>query len=789
MAINLRDIQSESPQVKVDGEIQFEPSEVEDETDAMIVGPAERGPLFIPTEVRTKDQFDAIFGGPTTYSSYSARKVLDQTDRVKFTRIIATDGWNPEPVVIFASGGEDFPHFESGTGSPLSVLIFDDRYKRVDGAVPEKTEILQSTANQDRVAEDFTLRTFDEMDNQLDEWRLSLNPFSPRYVDEVLPPKIRVYQNFRESQRDIVADADREVLVNLVTFENEAATDPLNFETFDAPRTPWIISQENPPGERTELFRIWVRSDGASENQRFKVSIVDVGLDESESGWPTFTLRLRDFDDTDLNQEIIEEYDRLSLNPQDERYIGKVIGTEYQRYDRSEERINTFGAFDQQSLNIRVELSDDIRKASKETLPFGFDSYKETFVGSAQVPVYRTEFSFPGELLEYLNVNEPQAERGSAIEESLHLGIEFRAEQNENFFQGIPKGAGNVDDGFKLDNYLDPKTSDPQNRKFTLGFQGGSDGQSIYRERFSGEDISTENTFGFDFDGRFSGGRDAYRRAFFLLREDEGGFDFDLLTTPELDFDNHQAVIRNGEELMRDRLDSFYVFDAFELGETPEEAVSTNFQLDSTRAATYYGWVDPIDDIEFDFIPPSAIVPQTYAQSDVIADPWIAPAGVIRGEVPDVEDVEVRLSRQDLDLLYEESINAVTFSDANGILLLGNRTFTSNLDSSLSSIDVRRTMVFIISEVKQIAENFLFEQVNEETAQNFRVSIIRILQEVQSREGIREYQVDVRTPQERSRFERAPNTISATVSVIPQPSVEYITVDFRINEEGVNVIT
>ena len=789
MAIQLRDIQNKSPQVSVEGEIQFEPSEVQDETNAMIVGPAEKGPFFIPTTLRTKDQFDAIFGGPTTYSSYSARKVLEQTDRVKFTRIISTDGWNPEPIALFASGGEDFPHFEEGTGAPLAVLIFDDKYQRVEGAVPEKTEISQATANQNRVAEDFILRTFDEMGDLVDEWRLSLNPFSPRYIERIVPPKLRVYQNFRETQRSVVADADGEVLVNLVTFENEAATDPLRFESFDSPRTPWIISQENPPGERSRLFRIWVRSGGASENQRFKVSLVDIGLGESESGWPTFTLRLRDFDDTDLNQEVIEEYDDLSLNPQDERFIGKAIGTEFKKYNRSEERIETFGAFEKQSLNIRVELSEELGKASKETLPFGFESYKETFAGSSQVPIYRTDFSFPGRLLEYLNANEPASQKGRTIQENLHLGIEFRAQQNKNFFQAIPEAASGVDEGFKLDNYLDSSDSNPKERKLSLGFQGGSDGQSIYREQFSGEDIRRSNTFGFDFSDRFSGGQDAYERAFFLLREDEGGFDFNLLTTPELDFQNHERIIREGEKLMRNRLDSFYVFDGFEIGTTPQEAVEKTFQLDSTHTATYYGWVNPIEDINFEFVPPSAIIPQTYSQSDVIGDPWIAPAGVRRGEVPGIEDVEVRLGREDLDLLYENSINAITFSDANGILLLGNRTLTSNLDSSLSSIDVRRTLVFVISEVKRISENFLFEQINEETAQRYRASINRLLVEVQSRNGIREYEVDVSVPRQRSRFERRPNTIAASVSLIPQPSAEYITVDFRINEEGVNVTT
>lgn len=786
MAINVRDIQSSSPQVSVEGEIEFVPSEIEDETNAMIVGPAERGPLFVPTEVRTREQFETIFGEPTTYSSFSAAEVLDQTDRVNFLRVIATDGWDPDPLVIFGAGGTEFPHFESGTGNPLAILIFDDEYQRVEGAVPEKTQLLKSTATTEKTAGDFTMRTFDEADNLVDEWRLSLDPFSGRYIERVLPPEVRIYQNFRETQREAVSDVEGDVFVNLRVFTDDS---PLNFETFDAPRTPWIVSQENPPGQRHRLFRVWVRSDGEEQNRRFKLSIVDIGAGESESGWPTFTVRLRDFDDTDLNQQIIEEFPDVTLNPDDERYIGKVIGTEFEQYNQDTRRVEQFGIFDQQSLNIRVELSDEIGRSTAETLPFGFESYKQTFTESSQVPVYRTEQEFPGRLLDYLNANQPDSERGETISQNLHLGIEFRVQQNENFFQGIPEGAEDVDDGFKLDNYIDPKESTVDERKFTLGFQGGSGGQSIYRERFSGSDIQPSNTFGFDFDGKFSGGQDAYRRAFELLRDRQGGYSFDLLTTPELDFRNHERVIRNAEELVRDRGDAFYVFDGFEFSETPEDASTSFFNLDTTYAATYYGWVDPVDDIGFDFVPPSSVIPQTYARNDGIADPWFAPAGPNRGEIPGVEDVRVRLSRTDLDELYDNSVNAIRFANPSGIVLAGNLCFTTNLDSLLSAIDVRRTLVFLISRISEVASEYLFEQISDETAQNMRIDFNDVLSSVQARSGIREYQVEISTPQSRGDEDREPNTITSSISLIPQPSSEYITVQFVIQEEGINVIT
>lgn len=795
MAINIRDIQSRSPQVSVEGSIELDRPEIEDSTNAMIVGPSERGPSLVPTEIRSSEEFQEVFGDPTTYSSFSASEVLKQTDRVNFVRTLSSDGWEPSPMVISTSFGTDFPNFaDVQGGNVLAILILDDDYKRKENVDPSKTRIVKSTSTSPgRVAEDFTLEVFDESDNLVDDWRLSFNRFSGRYITRVLPPEVRIYQNFQESQNRILDTFDENTFIKIDVFDEDSEATPLKFDSYSAPRTPWILSQDKAPDASSELrhrlFRLWVRSDGEDQNRRFKASIVDIGGGTSESGWPTFTLRLRDFDDTDLNQEIIEEFPDLSLNPDDSRYIAKVIGTEYRKYNEDTGRVESFGIFDRNSYKIRVETSSEISRSDKNTLPFGFETYKQTFTESLQVPVYRTDQDFPGRLLDYKNINNPESDRGKDISRNLHLGVEFRIDENLNFFQGIPEGAEKIGDPFKLDDYVDPTDSNSNERKFTLGFQGGSDGQSIYKDRFVGEDIEPENTFGLDFDGKFSGGQVAYRKAFELLRDTQGGYDFNLLATPELDFQNHERTVREAEELVRGRGDAFYVFDGFEISDSPEEAASYNLNIDSTYVATYYGWVRPTTDIDFDFVPPSAMIPQTYARSDSIADPWFSPAGPNRGVVPNAEELQIRLPREDVDKLYEKSINAIRLTDPGGILLAGNRCYTDNLETLFSAIDVRRTLVYVISRVKNIAQDYLFEQTNQITAQNFRTDINEALSTIETREGIRQYEIDISTPRDRGVNDRSPNTITASVSLVPQPSSEYITVQFTINEESVNVIT
>jgi hypothetical protein len=373
--------------------------------------------------------------------------------------------------------------------------------------------------------------------------------------------------------------------------------------------------------------------------------------------------------------------------------------------------------------------------------------------------------------------------RSTRASENLFFGFDFRVDQNNNFLQGIPENSESIGDPFKLDEIIDPTSSDIEDRKFSVGFQGGSDGQSIYREIDKGKNISKSNTFGFSFDGKNSGGQDAYRRAFRILSEVEGGYDFNLLTTPELDIKNHLRTVREATEMVEGRGDVFYVFDGFEFEDHASEVQRPT--LNSTYTATYFGWVRPIVD-NFDFVPSSAIIPQTYSQNDRIKDPWFSPAGVRRGEIPRVETTKSRLSEEELNRLYELQINPVKFSETNGVLLLGNKTLSADLETLLSSIDVRRTLVFLISSVRQLAQDYLFEQSTAETSQNFRIDIIQVLSTLQDRNAIREYEVEVSNPEE---SRRRPNSLVASVSVIPQPSSEYIALDFVIEEQSIQVIT
>jgi len=82
---------------------------------------------------------------------------------------------------------------------------------------------------------------------------------------------------------------------------------------------------------------------------------------------------VRDINDTDNRQVVLERFDELNLNPASENYIAKRIGDRYQVYSATDQRNVEYGEFENQSNYVRVVMNDDVAAGSGETrwLPFG----------------------------------------------------------------------------------------------------------------------------------------------------------------------------------------------------------------------------------------------------------------------------------------------------------------------------------------------------------------------------------------------------------------------------------
>jgi hypothetical protein len=282
-------------------------------------------------------------------------------------------------------------------------------------------------------------------------------------------------------------------------------------DRYQSPSTPWVVSELR-GNSVFNLFKFYTISDGNSANQEVKISIADISFANQ-----TFTVLVRDYFDTDAGPIVIEKFTNCSMDPSQNNFIAKKIGT-------------LDGEFELKSKYILVEMNED---APVDALPCGFDGYiaRDYSNLKSPFPIYKTEYFFPGQVVynppfgASNGQDDARAESGDNVRRT-YLGMSNTIGFDSNFFEY--KGKQNtlsscdltggdwstLTKGFHMDknasgitingNYTTSGTprfevgaaefsSEPTNdtnpyfrlfaRKFTLFVQGGFDGWDIYRER------------------------------------------------------------------------------------------------------------------------------------------------------------------------------------------------------------------------------------------------------------------------------------------------------------------
>jgi hypothetical protein len=152
------------------------------------------------------------------------------------------------------------------------------------------------------------------------------------------------------------------------------------FDTrYTSAKTTAFISQ--PFGSKEyDLFHFESIDDGEAGNKRVKISISDLKKSTNpKDKFGTFTVLVRDFNDTDTNMKVLEQYTQCSLNPNSENYVASKIGDmkvyfNFNAETESERRINVLGKRPNKSSFVRIVMNNDVelQNIPKETLPFGF---------------------------------------------------------------------------------------------------------------------------------------------------------------------------------------------------------------------------------------------------------------------------------------------------------------------------------------------------------------------------------------------------------------------------------
>ena len=146
--------------------------------------------------------------------------------------------------------------------------------------------------------------------------------------------------------------------------------------------TGWFIAQDLTLGQNTsfqahlqqKLFRIEARTGGQNTQRDIKISIDNiVAPTGSFTDYGSFSVVIRDLQDTDRNKKVLERFDELSLNPASQNYIARVIGDKYVQYDSTTKTNREYGNFDNSSKFVRIVMDEDVDRGSTDSrlLPFG----------------------------------------------------------------------------------------------------------------------------------------------------------------------------------------------------------------------------------------------------------------------------------------------------------------------------------------------------------------------------------------------------------------------------------
>ena len=796
-----------------------------------IVGPFDRGPAFAPTVVRSQADLEDLFGAPDGkyYQPWVAQQYLKHQGVVTIVRVGSLDGYEQQnPVVIKAVAQTTSGSIEAGDEFVVGVLANTLRagsdeptYQGFAYEDGRKAHMSDEDISDGDLTASIALPNPNEDAGHADEYkisRFSLNPASPDSINNVFgraPQKntksAYLYSYFEDTARK-VSDATTGTQSFKLALDVPSSEGPLDFidEGISEASTPWIKSQLI-SDDRYDLFRVATRNQGTLANREIKVGIYNVKTPGSLQGtdYGTFSLVVRRFGDNDKNQEVLENYDNLNLDPGSPQYLPRVIGDRKVTVD-DKGKIIEHGDYANKSNWVRIEMPEDAY-APANAMPYGYGSYASPL---ANINLPEPEWSYAS----HYDKNPGRYFCGTVFNQESPDGLLELPESSRDsteLFAPIPPNAGVAGNGFFLDEAgtytsLDAQddgssayethvtspvdadligTNDYVNvraRRFLVGFQGGFDGHSPTHPIRLGAAISPQNAQGLDCSGPHSAGTNGYKKAFAALsNQDE--FDINLLVTPGLSLDLHRNVVNRGVDLCETREDTFYILDCVGAANQPgrvDDAVDMVTTLDTNYAATYYPWVKSIDPSTNKIMPfpPSAVMPAVYASNDKVSAEWFAPAGLNRGGIEKAVGVMDRLNFAERDTLYEGKVNPIAAFPGQGIVAFGQKTLQRR-PSALDRINVRRLMIALKKFIASTARFLIFEQNVAATRNRFLSIVNPYLESVQQRHGLYAYRVIMdETNNTPSLIDR--NILYGQIFLQPAKAVEFVILDFSLTPTG-----
>tara|TARA_R100000008_G_C3586443_1_gene172766 strand:+ start:376 stop:3720 length:3345 start_codon:yes stop_codon:yes gene_type:complete len=306
--------------------------------------------------------------------------------------------------------------------------------------------------------------------------------------------------------------------------------------------------------------------------------------------------------------------------------------------------------------------------------------------------------------------------------------------------------------------------------KFCVPMLGGFDGLNLFDEE--GKKMSDTSIYRERYDTNISGksasSTAAYNAAINILKE-KSEADMSVFAVPGI---RHRAVIDTALEAAQSKFDCLFISDieqydsgieyvttgssdSVDLSQTVTKFV--NRTVDNSFGAAYF----PDVKIGFDLttpviksVPPTVAALGVIARSDDLASPHAAPMGYTRGRVLGGNSADITFSNSDKQFLIDANINPIIDDMTNveglagedenlsGVCVISQSTMLDQ-ESSLGRVNIRRLLITVRRNVRNIARGILFAKNNSAVIEVFRRRVHQYLSGLKGSGHIDSFEISI----------------------------------------------
>jgi len=733
---------------------------------AAFIGPFKEGPL-VPTIVNSQAEFENLFGvvDDTYYTPLAVQNYLREAGTATICRVAGATGYTEKvPLLLIAASGS-----QSGA---LGVLF------NTSGSALGFSNAALSDLNG---GGDFSLTgtglgysaSLELVDTNNIESTFGTSPYGTKaaYSYAFFKGNGFIFNtgSYTISSEDgILSGAGTttayagNISASVVVLGNQSFSGSYGTGEACEALTP-IIQSQLISGDRYPLFQIETLTAGNTSNTKIKVGITNVKAAGTTNGtdYGTFTVVVRDFNDTDKKKIVLETYSNVNLDPNSPNFISRVIG-DRKRSINSLGKITEAGDWVNNSKYIRISYLNS--QSPVQAVPFGHAAYK-LFVNAGAYASHIPRVSFT---------------TGSVVDSTKYSGIDLdNNADNKIYMKPIPVSAGNGANAiFSLDticgltlNALTQTSADVAKRQFVVAFQEGFDGYA-------------PNTNAADIEPSTAAGKLAYGKHIAALSNADE-YDINMVVAPHVNRYDHISVWTSILDMVEQRNDAFFIGDAGNAGTSLDLTISQAQAVDSNMVAVYYPWIKTVDvnTNKLITVPPSVLLPGVFAANDRVAAEWFAPAGLNRGGLIGAVSVLNRLTQSEKDDLYENKVNPIViFPGVANPVVFGQKTLQDK-PSALDRINVRRLLLSVRKYIASTSRYLVFEQNTSTTRQAFLNIVNPYLTGIQQNQGLYAFRVVMdesnNTPDVVDR-----NIMKGAIYLQPTKTAEFIQIDFNILPTG-----